>query len=109
MKRINWCLIGALACWAEWENVALKSVGESIQITWTWPVERESSIKEFSIYRTTGVSSTPAKLAVVSKNLRIFQYVMPGGVTKQYRFRVYAVDLAGSISPAGNEVLVNRK
>jgi hypothetical protein len=88
-----------------WEQSVSKRAGEDIVISWEYP--NESPIDGFSVYRQTGIASTPTKVASLGPMERTVTLAMPTGTTKQYRFRVVAVK-GTSISPAGREVVVNR-
>lgn len=121
---VNWYLIGATAVWAltlllilffstvlhaDWQESYKKSAGELITISWDWPGFSESEITGFSIDRSTSVYGPYRNIGSVPNTFRRFTYIMPSGTTKQYRFRIHVVDLNGEISPAGPEVIVDRK
>src|SRR3972149_692452 len=70
-----------------------KQAGDIIVFT----VQLSDQADSISIYRKTGVTTMPSKIGsipVVSGTNRYeFQYVMPGGTTKMYRF--FAVPIRG--------------
>lgn len=90
-----------------WENEGEKRAGETITITWEYDADDEAQLTAWSLYRQTGVSNTPSKVASALPSAREFVYVMPSGTTKQYRFFVRPVK-GTLIGPAGTEVIINR-
>lgn len=102
------------ACQPNWENEVCKAAGEAITLEWTWPTADEADIAGFALYRQTGLTAAPAKIASVPKTARQLAYIMPAGTTKQYRLRIVAqiANSNGSVvssSPAGVEIVVSRK
>lgn len=91
-----------------WGRSVFKVAGETIQISWIYPAELEGKITGFSVYRQAGVTGAPVCVATAPPSGREIVLTMPAGTTQQYRFRVMAV-VGISISPAGPEVIVNRR
>ena len=90
-----------------------KASGEPIQfsLSYVWKAEEKGA---FYLYRRTGLTSTPSKVVTLAQTQLTYDYMMPGGTTKEYRFYAVPVFLSqtGSvifIGPASNEVLVKRK
>jgi len=95
---------------AYWDPLP-KSAGETITLVYDDDIEA-GDLARFILYRKTGTTSTPVKLAEQQANT--FQVRMPDSYVKQYRFFVVPVTLnsAGTVTargPASNEVLVVRK
>lgn len=108
MRVLILILLLSVPAWAQtWENEKDKRAGETITITWEFDVAKESLITGWGLYRQTGVSGTPSKVASALPAAREFVYVMPTGTTKQYRFEVRPVK-GTLIGPSGTEVLINR-
>ena len=86
------------------DNLIQKRAGETVHFQIDAPVNYEGM---FFIYRKTGVTTQPIKIAELQANERTYDYVIPKGSTAEYRFFVIPVQnyvyLVGS-----NEILVRR-
>lgn len=92
-------------------DVLYKSSGEIIQLTYDDAIESWEPMR-FVLYRKTGVTTAPVKLAEQTSN--VFNVLMPTATTREYRFFVVPVVLnaygyVASRGPESNVVLVVRK
>lgn len=93
-----------------WDAV-YKSGGETIKLTYDDSIQSWEPMR-FQLYRRTGVTTKPVKLAEQTSN--VFNVLMPIATTKEYRFFVVPIVLnaTGAVmsrGPESNVVLVVRK
>ncbi len=91
-----------------WENAVSRKAGETIVISWEYP-SSPPLLQGFAIYRATGLTASPTKVATLGKDARQWSTTMPSGSTQQYRFLVRPIHVVGgNVGPAGKEVIVTR-
>ena len=103
MTLLLWLLLSVPV----WQNETVARSGDVLVITWEYAEEDAAQLTAWNLYRATGVSAIPTKIATGGPATREFQLEMPAGSTRQYRFTVRPVK--GSLIGPGEEVLVTRE
>lgn len=91
-----------------WDNQTILSTGQSITLTWEIDSGSIPYIDSFRMYRTVGVDGQKTYTTLAS-GVREYTFFMPSNKVQEYRFKIYAVHVDGTMSPASNEYLVTRK